>query len=225
MTSIVMRLAAVATTIVATAAVITIPVHAETCVHAMPAAARDVRGYTFEGTILSIRLGPIQEAGMPRTSDVKIAISRVHANPTDRPLEAPLSGGQTIEVHSNACDGFASVGVETGSHVLISTQSRYSASTWNTAVWLAEGAKLRLLVLTDSHSAQVWHTDDRRLRDAGTVSQALALVAPAAVGMPETATAPGPLANVGVPLPIVFGVVAFVLALLGTAPRWVRTPE
>lgn len=104
MTSVAMRLVSIATVMLATAVIAT-PVHAETCVNAMPAAARDVRGYTFEGEILSIRLRPVEEPGMPRASDVTIAISKVYANPTDRPLEEPLRQGQTIEIHSNACDG------------------------------------------------------------------------------------------------------------------------
>lgn len=219
MASGVMRLVAAATVALGAVIVITSSAHAETCVNAMPFAARDVRGYTFEGEILSITLEPENEPGMPRSSNVRIAVWKVHANPTDRPSEEPVREGQTIEIHSNACDGIVNVGVEVGSEVLISTRSRYSASTWDTAVWEKDGSTLRLLVLLDSRSAEVWLTNDRRLADARTMREALALVAPTAVGMPDTATEPNQPSGAGLALSMVVGIVGFTVALLGTKPR------
>jgi hypothetical protein len=215
MASVVMRVVTAATIALGAATVIATPTHAETCLNAMPSAARDVRGYTFGGKVLSITLGPVVEPGMPRLSDVTIAVSKVHANPTDRPLEDPLRDGQTIEIHSNACDGFVNLGLEVDSEVLISTQDRYSASTWNTAVWDTSGPTLHLLVLRDSRSSEVWHTSDRRLADVRTLRAALALVAPGAAAMPDTSTQSDSPSGVGLPLAMVVGVVGVALALLG----------
>lgn len=194
------------------------PALAETCVNAMPLDATDVRGYTFEGEVLSIILGPEIETGMPRLSDVRIAVSKVHANPADRPKEDPIRAGEIIEIHSNACDGFASVGVAVGSRVLISTRNRYSAATWDTAVWERQGPTLRLLVLMGL-LGEVWLTGDRRLADVRTVHDALVLVAPESVGVPDTSTdAHRPFAG-GLGLGLVAGAVTLALGILQAGSR------
>lgn len=212
------RLVVAATLAFGGATMSAIPAHAETCVNAMPSAATDVRGYAFEGEVLSITLGPEIEPGMPRLSDVRVAVSKVHANPTDRLREDPIRAGDTIEIHSNACDGFASVGVVVGSKVLISTRNRESASTWDTAVWERQGSTLRLLVLLGP-LGEVWQTRDRRLADVRTLHEALALVAPEAVGMPDTSTKAHRPSAGGPAVAMVAGAVALALSVLGAGLR------
>ncbi len=213
------RLVVVATLALGGAILLATPARAETCVNAMPMAARDVRGYTFEGEILSITPGPEIEPGMPRDSDVSIAVSTVHANPTDRPQEAPMRAGDVIDIPSDACDGFGSVGVKVGSRVLISTSSRFDTSTWNTAVWERQGSSIRLLVLIGPDGTEVWLTRDRRLAEARTIRDALALVAPEAVGMPDTATDPHRPTVAGRPPGIALVAVSLALAVLAIAWR------
>jgi hypothetical protein len=53
-------------------------------------------------------------------------------------------------------------------------------STWNSAIWRADGERLQLAVLR-SEIDRIWFTDDRRIEDADTVREALALVAPEAL--------------------------------------------
>jgi hypothetical protein len=216
------RLVVAAAVAFGSALMIAIPAQAETCVNAMPSAARDVSGDTFEGEILSITPGPEIEPGMPRLSDVRVAISKVYADASHRPEDDLIREGETIQIHSNACDGFASVGVAVGSSVLISTANRYSASTWDTAVWERRGSTLRLLVLLGPNGEEVWLTEDRRLAAVRTVPDALALVAPGALGMPDTATEPHRPSVIGPRLAMVFGTVTFVLVVLG---RTSRRPE
>ncbi|MDF2734384.1 MAG: hypothetical protein K0S97_1007 [Chloroflexota bacterium] len=162
------------------------PASAESFLPVMPDHARDTKGYTFEAQVESIR---VDGDSVPLTF-IAVAVSKVYAN---RDSER-LATGRTIELYSNSCDGFGRVGLKVGDEVLMSTaylEEAAGPSTWHTAVWRRNGARLRLLVLqqgVEDHG--VWRTSDRKIAAAQTTRQALALVAPAAIGMPDTDTKP-----------------------------------
>ncbi len=163
------------------------PVQAEYCRPVMPDHAADVRGLTFEAAITGVRL----EGRAPTLTYVTMTVRRVYADSVGEDLQV----GQEIEIYSNPCDGFGLLGVDVGDRVLMSTAyllyEGYGPATWNTALWRVNGANLDLAVLRGKGFGKVWFTDDRRIAKADTVQEALALVAPAAAGMPDTSTDPG----------------------------------
>lgn len=188
---------------------------AEFCRPVMPDHARDARGYTFEAQVVSIR----NEGDSPPLTYITMAVSKVYANrDADR-----LAEGRIIELYSNPCDGFGLLGLDEGDEVLMSTaflEAGEGPGTWNTAVWRRDGGRLGLLVLqrgVADHS--VWHTSDRRIASADTTRKALALVAPAAIGMPDTATEPIDPGPASVPPVLVAGLVGLLIAVTRFRPR------
>jgi hypothetical protein len=161
------------------------PVQAEFCRPVMPDHARDAKGYTFEAEVASIR----NEGDNPPLTYIAMAVSKVYANyDSER-----LAEGRTIELFSNPCDGFGLLGLDEGDEILMSTaylEVGDGPATWNTAVWRRDGRGLGLLVLHGDGFEKVWYTSDRRIEGAKTTRQALALVAPAAIGTPATDTEP-----------------------------------
>jgi len=194
------------------------PVLAEFCRPVMPDQARDAKGYTFEAQIVSIR----NEGDDPPLTYISMAVSKVYANrDSDR-----LAEGRTIELYSNPCDGFGLLGLDEGDEILMSTgylEAGDGPATWNTAVWRRDGRGLDLLVLHGEGFEKVWYTSDRRIEGAKTTRQALALVAPAAIGMPWTDTEPIDVA----PAPrlpfllasLVVGLAGFLVALMRLGVR------
>ena len=151
------------------------PAAAESCRQVMPDQAADTRGYTFRATVTGVRV----EGRDPGLHFVTLAIRQLYAN-RDSTL---LASAGSIELSSNACDGFALVGLQPGDDILMSTAVLAGAgpSTWNAAIWRVDGERLQLAVLR-SEIDRVWFTDDRRIEDADTVREALELVAPEALG-------------------------------------------
>lgn len=159
------------------------PVSAEFCRPVMPDHARDARGFTFRARITGIRL----EGNDPSLTYVTMAIQKVYANHDSQRLRA----GASIEVYSNPCDGFGLLGFEVNDEILMSTKHLEAGGgpgTWNTALWQVDGDRLRLAVLKGAEFGKIWYTADRRIAKADTLREALALVAPSAIGMPNTAT-------------------------------------
>lgn len=187
---------------------------AEFCRPVMPDHARDARGFTFEARVVSIR----KEGDSPPLTYISMAVSKVYANHgSDR-----LAKGRTIELYSNSCDGFGLLRLDEGDEVLMSTASLEAddgPSTWNTAVWRRDGGRLSLLVLHGDGFEKVWFTSDRRIVGAHTTRQALALVAPAALGMPDTATEPIESGPTPVPPVLVAGLVGLLMAVKRFRPR------
>lgn len=149
----------------------------------MPDHASDARGHTFRATITGIRL----EGSRPAHTYITMAIRKVYAD-RDR---LRLRAGSTIEVYSNPCDGFGLLGLDVNDEILISTaflDAGDGPATWNTALWHVRGDRLRLAILQGPAYDRIWFTTDRRIASADTVREALALVAPDAIGMPDTAT-------------------------------------
>lgn len=191
------------------------PAQAEFCRWAMPDHPSDAKGYTFEAQVVSIR----SEGAGP--TYIAMAVSSVYANrDSDR-----LARGRTIELGSNPCDGFGLLGLDEGDEVLMSTaflEAGDGPGTWNTAVWRRDGRRLRLLVLDGPGFGKVWSTSDRRIASADTTREALALVAPAAFGMPDTDTEPiDPVPAPGVPVTLA-GLVVGLVALVGVIRLRVR---
>ncbi len=160
------------------------PAAAEYCRPTMPDHARDARGYTFEGRVTAVRT----EGDNPPLTYITFSVATVYANrDSDRLVE-----GSTIELYSNPCDGFGLLGLKAGDEVLMSTsflEAPDGPGTWNTAVWRIEAGRLQLLVLHGKGFEKVWFTSDRRIADADRLREVLALVAPGAAGVPDTATA------------------------------------
>ena len=193
------------------------PVSAEFCRRVMPDHARDVRGYTFRARITDIRL----EGNDPSLTYITMAIEKVYANHDSQRLRA----GTNIEVYSNPCDGFGLLGLEVNDEILMSTkflEADDGPGTWNTAVWRVDGDRLRLALLEGGEFGKIWFTADRRIAKADTLREALALVAPSAIGMPDTATEVVRNSRVPAWPALLAGVCAFVLATLalhGTRSR------
>jgi hypothetical protein len=190
------------------------PASAEFCRPVMPDHARDARGYTFRARISVIRL----EGSDPSLTYVTMAIDKVYANRDSQRLRA----GTRIEVYSNPCDGFALLGLQVNDEILMSTkylEAGDGPGTWNTALWRIDGDRLRLAVLTGEGFDKIWFTTDRRIAEADTLREALALVAPAAVGMPDTATIGTSESRLPAWPAFLAGVCAFVLATLALRGR------
>jgi hypothetical protein len=178
---------------------------AEYCRPVMPDHASDATGFTFRARVAGVG------AGDP-PSLVTLNVQKVYANAGSKALRV----GKSIQLYSNACDGFALLGFAVGDEILISSRSLTSngPSTWNTAVWRVADGRLHLLVLDHSPSdAKVWYTNDRRIADAHTVREALALVAPGAGGFPETATDPASGRPEVPPLLVLVGLSALLLTV------------
>jgi hypothetical protein len=159
------------------------PVAAEpTCRQVMPDHASDASGYTFRATVTGFRL----QGERPPLTFITLAIKKVYANRDSDQLQA----GATIEIYSNLCDGFGQLGLEVRDEILMSTAwlDGGNTSTWNTAVWHVHGNRLRLAILKGEDFGKIWYTADRRIADADSLLEALALVAPDALGVPDTAT-------------------------------------
>jgi hypothetical protein len=193
------------------------PVLAEYCRPVMPDHARDARGYTFRARITDIRM----EGTDPSLTYVTMAIEKVYANRDSQRLRA----GTSIEVYSNPCDGFALLGIEVNDEILMSTkylEAGDGPGTWNTALWRVEGERLRLAVLKGGDFGKVWYTADRRIANADTLREALALVAPSAIGIPDTATDGTGESRAPAWLALLAGVCAFVLAAEALPGRYRR---
>jgi hypothetical protein len=161
------------------------PVAAEPiCRQAMPDHASDASGYTFRATVTGFRLQG--EPWDPPLTFIRLAIKRVYANRDSELLQA----GATIEIYSNPCDGFGQLGLAVRDEILMSTAwiDGGDTSTWNTAVWHVHGDRLRLAILQGEDVGKIWYTADRRIAEADTLREALALVAPDGLGVPDTAT-------------------------------------
>ncbi len=159
------------------------PVAAELCWPVMPETPKAVRGNTFTATVIKVRT----EGTSPLFTYFSLTINEVYAK-RDSPR---LRAGNVLEVLSNACDGFGLVGLEKGDKILMSTayfDEGNTPSMWNTTVWKIDRGKVRLAVPTGEDFTSIWLGKDRRIARADTLREALALVAPAAIGMPETAT-------------------------------------
>ena len=159
-----------------------VPASAEFCRPAMPDHAADVRGATFDALVVSIE----DETDL---TWVTLAVSTVWADGDD----ARLRDGATIRLPSNACDGFGLLGFRAGNQILVSTAALHGGdgpATWNTAVWRRADEEISLLVLQGLEFDRVWFTDDRRIAEARTTADALALVAPDALPVPHTAIKP-----------------------------------
>lgn len=201
------------------------PVAAEYCRPVMPDHAHDASGYTFRATIAAVRV----KGGAARLTYIAMAVDKVYANRDSIHLRA----GSTIEIYSNPCDGFGLLGLAVGDDVVMSTGSLEAVdgpATWNTAVWRVTGNGLHLLVLNVPPFEKAWYTADRRIAHADTLRQVLALVAPGAVGVPNTATDPARNSTVPVWAVIVVGVAAFVLAAIrfglhSSASAWQDGPS
>jgi hypothetical protein len=196
------------------------PASAEYCRPAMPDHARDARGYTFRASITGIRV----EGDSPGETYVTMAVKKVYANRDSERLRA----GMSIDVYSNRCDGFGLLGLEVDDEVLISTkylEAGDGPSTWNTALWQIEGDSLRLAILKSGEFGRIWFTADRRIAKADTLREALALVAPEAVGMPDTATAGARNSEVASWPMLLVSASAFVLAALALRARDRREPR
>lgn len=190
------------------------PVLAEYCRPVMPDHARDARGYTFRASITGIRL----EGTDPSLTYVTMAIEKVYANRDSQRLRA----GTSIEVYSNPCDGFALLGLEVNDEILMSTkylEDGEGPRTGTTALWHVDGDRLRLAVLNGEEFEKIWFTADRRIANADTLREALALVAPEASGMPDTATDGIDESRAPAWSVILAGVCAFVLAAVALPGR------
>jgi hypothetical protein len=190
------------------------PVSAEYCRPVMPDHARDARGYTFRAKITGIRT----EVKSFTLTYVTMAIDKVYANRDYQGLRA----GRSIEVYSNPCDGFALLGLEVNDQILMSTQYLEAGDgpgTWNTALWHVDGDRLRLAVLKGEEFDKIWYTADRRIAKADTLREALALVAPSAIGMRDTATEGTRESGVALWPALLAGACAFVLAALALRGR------
>ena len=171
--------------VLAGVAAIATPAKAESCRPIMPDHPWLVSGYTFEARVEGIRA----EGSDPTLTYVALAILKVYANPDSERLQE----GRTIEVYSNPCDGFGLLGLTVGDEVLMSTRFLDEGGgpmLSFTAVWRAEAGNLRLLVLAPDLGAAdggAWRTNDRRIEEADTIQEALALVAPGAVADPNPA--------------------------------------
>lgn len=190
------------------------PVSAEYCRPVMPDHARDARGYTFRARITDIRT---EVESFPLTY-ITMAIEKVYANRDSQRLRA----GASIEVYSNPCDGFGLLGLEVTDELLMSTKHLEAGDgpgTWNTAVWHVDGDSLRLAVLNRREFGKIWYTADRRVAKADTLREALALVAPNAIGMPDTATDGVRDSRAPAWPALLAGVCAFVLATLALHSR------
>ncbi len=190
------------------------PVSAESCRPVMPDHARNARGYTFRARITDIRL----EGNDPSLTYITMAIEKVYANQDSERLRA----GASIEVYSNPCDGFGLLGLEVKYEILMSTkylEAGDGPGTWNTALWQVDGDRVRLAVLKGEEFDKIWYTTDRRIAKADTLQEALALVAPRAIGMPDTATEV--VRNSLVPAwpALLAGIGALILATLGLRGR------
>jgi len=170
------------------------PVTGEYCRPVMPDHAYDATGYAFRATIAAIHV-----EGKARLTFVKMAVDRVYANRDSRRLQP----GGTIDIYSNACDGFGLLGLTIGDDVVMTTgalEAPEGPSTWNTALWRVTGNGMDLLILGGKGFERVWYTADRRIAAADTLGAVLTLVAPAAVGAPDTATDSGLVPHTGLPV-------------------------
>lgn len=189
------------------------PVAAEYCRPVMPDHPLDASGYTFRATIAAVRA----KGGSPRLTYITMAIDKVYADRDSGRLRA----GATIEIYSNPCDGFGLLGLAVGDDIVMSTGALEAAdgpATWNTALWRVTGNGLHLLVLNVPPFEKAWYTADRRIAHADTLREVLALVAPTAVGVPNTATDPRPDSTVPALALILAGAAAFVIAALRFRP-------
>ncbi|MEA2653764.1 MAG: hypothetical protein QOI37_991, partial [Chloroflexota bacterium] len=135
------------------------PTRAENCRPVMPDHPQDTRGYTF-----SARIATIRSDGVPQGDTlITMVISTVYADPSDQLAANRLARGHTILIHSNPCDGIGLLPLSHGSQVLVSTQSWTFPATWDTAVWVRSGPRVRLLVLHGKRFPRVWYTSDRRI--------------------------------------------------------------
>jgi hypothetical protein len=187
---------------------------AEFCRPLMPDHARDVKGYTFEAQVVLIRT----EGVNPPLTYISMAVSKVYANRDSN----RLAKGRTVKLYSNLCDGFGLVGLEDGDKVLMSTSALEADDgprTWNTAIWRRDGGRLSLLVLHGDGFEKVWSTSDRRIVGAHTTREVLALVAPAAIGMPDTAMEPNESGPPTMPPILVAGFVGLLVTVKRFRPR------
>ena len=85
-------------------------------------------------------------------------------------------------------------------------------ATWNTAVCRVDDGRLRLLLPHGQDYGKLWFTSDRRILYAETLREALALVAPEAMGIPDSATEPRPSTAIPIWPLVVAGIGALVVA-------------
>lgn len=158
------------------------PTNAEFCRPVMPDSARNVRGDTFEATVVDF-----YETGTgPKYTYVVLDVVKVYATRSDR-----LRAGRRIDVYINSCDGIGLLKFRPGDRLLISTSALDEGdgpATWNSAVWRREGGDLDLFVVSTPEVQKVWYTSDRRIAGATTLREVLILVAPGALGLPDSAT-------------------------------------
>ena len=186
------------------------PVAAEYCRPAMPDHPQDASGSTFQATVTRIRT----EGHSPALTYITMTVGAVYADKDGDRLRA----GASIELFSNPCDGFGFVRLEVGDRVLMSTAylgAGDGPSTWNTAVWRIKGERLRLLLPRGQGYEKLWFTSDRRILHADTLREALDLVAPNAIGIPDSATGP----RQSPPIPIWPLAAAGIGALVAVATR------
>lgn len=160
------------------------PAEAEFCRPVMPDHPADARGDTFEATVVDF-----YETGTgPTYTYVVLDVLKVYAAQSDR-----LRAGRRIDVYINGCDGIGLLGFGPGDRLLISTKALDEGdgpATWNSAVWRREEGTLDLLVVSTPEVQKVWYTSDRRIEEATTLREALALVAPGTLGVPDSSTLP-----------------------------------
>ena len=187
-------------------------VAAEYCRPTMPDHPSDASGYAFRGDVTGIRIDT--SGAFPRTY-VSFHIDDVYAN-----AGSPhLRDGETIELYSAPCDGFQLLRLASGDDVLFSgrfLEEGNGPSTWSTAIWRVDGSRLSLFVLGGPDG--IWNTSDRRLLTADTLRQALALVAPAAIGLPTTDASPSASATAD-PLPLLAVFLVAFAAIVRHLPR------
>jgi hypothetical protein len=158
------------------------PTNAEFCRPVMPDSVRNVRGDTFEARVVDF-----YETGTgPTYTYVVLDVIKVYAAQSDR-----LRAGRRIDVYINACDGIGLLKFGPGDRLLISTSALDEGdgpATWNSAVWRRDEGILDLLVVSTPEVQKVWYTNDRRIAGATTLREALILVAPGALGLPDSST-------------------------------------
>jgi hypothetical protein len=175
------------------------------CFRVGPGSARAVRGYTFSGRVTHVRRGDDAQ-GKPAGS-IDIRVEHVYAASGEQPLLSGLhlAAGTSVRIPNRSCAPLR--GLNVGNRYLVSS-SRINGdgpTTFETAAWLLAGQGAAFVDMGYVNDKIL----DPRLPRAGSLQEALALVAPDAVPPPTESMAVGALPqSQSAPLLVLAGLLA-----------------
>lgn len=145
----------------------------DVCFHAAPLDVAAVRGYTWTGTVVSVRPAAADVHGAEQTFiEFDVEAVHAHAEGSEFPADVKLEAGSRLGFLSHSCSG--PTGLREGSRYLATASFLSTYSTTNRfAAWRLDGARATLV--------EAMYRTGRppaSLSEATSLGEALALVAP-----------------------------------------------